>query len=251
VWLLYARDDNEAFLTTSTDEGKSWGASKNMTAQLKPTTDPKSWVATGPPGGVQLANGRLVTAAYYNHLDAAKSTRAFAVFSDDHGKSWQHGKDVGINLTPGSSVWGGGESQVVKFGGAQGLAMLIRARTTYSSNDVAHNHALAFSSDGGQTWTNSSRMSGIKTVYCEGSIVAADNGDLLISSPSSGNGARINVTVWAAKKATPTDFEYLLTLYSGSSAYSSMLAPGQGGEYLNLFERENSKYISLAKFKYP
>ena len=181
-----------------------------------------------------------------------------------------HGKPVGINNTPGSQVWGGGESQVVPFGGENGLAMLIRARTIFSGSidkeykarDVSHNHALTFSSDGGETWANSTRMSGIKTVYCEGSLAAADNGDLLMSSPDTGNGVRANLTVWAAKKGSPTDFEYLLTIYRGSSAYSSMISlnsvkvnegavNGVNGEYINLFERENSKFISLARFAYP
>ena len=120
--------------------------------------------------------------------------------------------------------------------------------------DVSHNHALTFSSDGGETWANSTRMSGIKTVYCEGSLAAADNGDLLMSSPDTGNGVRANLTIWAAKKESPTDFEYLLTVYRGSSAYSSMISLNSGGasgEYLNLFERENSKFISLIKFSYP
>jgi len=247
VWLLYARDDNQVFVASSIDEGKSWGPSSNLTAQLKPNPDPKGWIATGPPGGVQLASGRLVTAAYYNRVD--KQTRAFAVFSDDHGKTWAHGNDVGIDSTAGSQVWGGGESQVVKFGGDGGLVMLIRARTAFA-NDVGHNHALAFSTDGGATWSNSTPLQ-IKTVYCQGSITAADNGDLLISSPSTGNGVRANTTVWAAKKASPTEFQYLLTLYSGSSAYSSMLSLQSGGEYINLFEREGSKYISMVKFKYP
>jgi sialidase-1 len=252
VWLLYARDDNQVFVTNSEDEGKSWGISSNVTAQLKQNPDPKGWIATGPPGGVQLASGRLVTAAYYNRAD--KQTRAFAVFSDDHGKTWLHGADVGIDSTPGSQVWGGGESQLVKFGGDKGMAMLIRARTAFENDEpdnVDHNHAMAFSKDGGTTWSNSTRLSGIKTVYCEGSITAADNGDLLISSPSTGNGVRANTTVWAAKKASPTNFQYLLTLYSGSSAYSSMLSLQSGGDYINLFEREGSKYISMVKFKYP
>ena len=110
---------------------------------------------------MQLPSGRLVTASYYNRADG--QTRAYAVFSDDGGKSWSRGADVGLD----SSVYGGGESQVVPFGGGEGLVMFIRARTTMLG-DVAHNHALAFSHDGGSTWTNSTRMSGIKTVYCEG-----------------------------------------------------------------------------------
>lgn len=40
---------------------------------------------------------------------------------------------------------------------------------------------------GGVTWTNSTRMD-IETVYCEGSLAAATNGDLLVSSPSTTNG---------------------------------------------------------------
>ena len=248
LWLLYARDDNEVFVASSDTDGASWSPSTNLTATLKPNPDPKSWVATGPPGGVQLPSGRLVTAAYFNRPDGG--TRAYAVYSDDHGRTWQHGAAVGINTTPGTSVYGGGESQVVPFGGGEGLAMLIRARTTFSE-DVSHNHALAFSTDGGATFSNSSRMSGIKTVYCEGSMAAADNGDLLMSSPDSSNGVRINITLWAAPKETPTDFKYLFTLYSGSSAYSSMLSLQNGGDYINLFERDGSQRISLARFRYP
>ena len=260
VWLLYSRDNNQVFITSSKDAGVTWAAPTNMTAQLKPNPDPNAWVATGPTGGVQLASGRLVTACYYNRPDGG--TRSYAVFSDDHGATWSRGADVGINSTPGQAVYMGGESQVVPFGGGQGLAMFIRARTTFSATapspqltqrveDVAHNHALAFSLDGGTTWANSTRMSDIETVYCQGSLAAADNGDLLISSPSTGNGVRANTLVWAAHKAAPTKFSKLMTLYSSSSAYSSMLSLHAGGQYINLFERDNSARISLAQFQYP
>ena len=70
VWLLYARDDNQVWLSSSHDEGKTWEKGVNMTGSLKPNPDPKAWVATGPPGGVQISSsGRLVTAAYYNRPD--------------------------------------------------------------------------------------------------------------------------------------------------------------------------------------
>jgi hypothetical protein len=164
AWLRYtsyadARDDKEIFVTSSPD-GATWTASTNLTTELKPNPDPSAWVATGPPGGVQLPSGRLVTAAYYNRPD--KQTRAFAVLSDTHGATWRRGADVGIDQTPGHQVWGGGESQVVPFGGGDGLAMLIRGRTLETEtletlevegsgsrrvDDVSHNHALTFSSD--------------------------------------------------------------------------------------------------------
>jgi hypothetical protein len=173
------------------------------------------------------------------------------------------GADVGIDPTPGRQVWGGGESQVVPFGaGGEGLAMLIRARTLLPTisvgggstlldrrvGDVGHNHALAFSTDRGASWTNSTRMA-IETVYCEGSLAAAGNGDLLVSSPSTGNGVRADLTVWAAKQAASTNFTKLLTLYPGSSAYSSMLCAKTS--CMNLFERDGSQKISLVRFNYP
>ena len=250
IWLLYSRDNQQVFVTSSMDAGKTWSAPTNQTMQLKPNPDPSSWVATGPPGGVQLASGRLVTAAYYNRPDGG--TRTFAIFSDDHGATWQRGADVGINNTPGQAVYMGGESQLVPFGGnGRGLAMLIRARTTV--DDVSHNHALTFSRDGGATWENATRMSGIQTTYCEGSMAAADNGDLLVSSPSTPNGVRADLTVWSAPAAAAENFTKIVTLYSGSSAYSSMLSlsPQQAGHYINLYEREDSQYISLAQFTYP
>jgi hypothetical protein len=185
--------------------------------------------------------------------------------SDDDGKTWKRGTDVGIDATPGQQVWGGGEAQLVPFGGGDGLAMLIRARTLATeetatgelgshAGDVGHNHALAFSHNGGMTWSNSTRMA-IETVYCEGSLAVAGNGDLLVSSPSTANGVRADLTVWAAKRSHPSNFTKLLTLYSSSSAYSSMLCPdhdGHGGSScLNLFERDGSTKISLARFSYP
>ena len=247
IVMLYARDDNELFVTSSRDGGATWAAPTNVTAALKPNPDPEAWVATGPPGGVQLPSGRLVTAAYYNRAD--QQTRAYAVFSDDGGRTWERGADVEPDSTPGRQVWGGGESQVVPFGGGEGLAMLIRARTLAKGvGDVGHNHALAFSTDGGATFSNSTRMA-IETVYCEGSLAAAGNGDLLVSSPSTNNGVRADLSLFAASKAAPTNFTKVLTLYTGASAYSSMLC-GESS-CLNLFEIEGSKAIALVAFKYP
>ena len=46
-------------------------------------------------------------------------------------------------------------------------------------------------------------------------------------------------------------FAPLTTLYAGSSAYSSMLPPASGGaDYLNLHEREGSKFLTLARFQF-
>ena len=135
--------------------------------------------------------------------------------------------------------------------------MLMRGRGDFprnAVNAVNHNHALSFSDDGGSTWSNSSLLH-IQTTFCEGSIVGTPGGRLLISAPSTSNGGRANISVFASAKGgggvgVPT-FAPLTTLYEGSSAYSSMLPPASGGaDYLNLYEREGSKFLTLARFQF-
>ena len=76
IHLLSSRDNNQVFGSTSPDGGATWTARRNLTAELKPNPDPAAFVATGPPGGVQLASGRLVAGAYFNPPN--QSTRAYA-----------------------------------------------------------------------------------------------------------------------------------------------------------------------------
>ena len=209
IHLLFSRDNQQVFVSRSSDHGGTWTPRENLTAQLKPNPDPAAWIATGPPGGVQLASGRLVAAIYYNPPD--QSTRSVAVFSDDGGDSWVKGSDVPF----GPGVYIGGEDQVVPFGPADGLAMFMRCRITYS-DDVGHNHAIAFSTDGGSTWGNATRLGTVLSSYCQGSIAATPTGGLLISAPSTGNGGRSNLTVWAATPAAPAAFKFVTTLYAGS-----------------------------------
>ena len=64
VHLIFARDNTQIFVTSSTDGGASWSSRRNMTDVLKPSQDPTAFVASGPPGGVQLPSGRLVAGLY-------------------------------------------------------------------------------------------------------------------------------------------------------------------------------------------
>lgn len=254
--LLYSRDNRQIFVTRSADGGVTWGTSSNITGVF--TDVPVPFVGTGPPGGIQLPNGRLIAALYYNcpgneSSCPSKSTRSFSLFSDDHGSSWQRG----ANVQPGPTVYMGGESQVAPYGSAGNLAMLMRVRGDFpplqglAARAVDHNHALAISSDAGATWSNATLLR-LQSTYCQGSLISSADGSLLMSAPSTRNGGRANLTVW---ELTPynsgvVDVHYQSTVYSGSSAYSSMLPALQKGMYLNLFERENSGFLTLAKFNF-
>ena len=253
--LLYSRDNQQVYYTVSADGGASWSNSTNLTSTLKPTSDPAAFVGTGPPGGVQLANGRLITALYYNPPAPGKTT-SVSVFSDDHGATWKLGGAVPMNPTGHPAVYQGGESQVATYGSSGNqVAMLMRVRGDLAVGEpplgapqaVNHNHALATSSDGGTTWSNASLLP-LQTVYCEGSLLGAGDGPLLLAAPSTENGVRANLTVWSSKGFG--DFEYLATIYSGAAAYSSMLASLSSATYLILFERDNSQAISLTSFEY-
>lgn len=254
--LLYSRDNQQVYYTASADGGATWSDSTNLTATLKPTSDPDAFVGTGPPGGVQLASGRLIFALYYNPPAPAKTT-SISAFSDDHGATWQLGGAVPVNPTGHPAVYQGGESQVAVVAG-NSLAMLMRVRGDFAAGGpslgapraVNHNHALATSSDGGITWSNASLLP-LQTVFCEGSLLGAGDGPLLLSAPSTKNGVRANLTVWSSSRfGDHTDFEYLATIYSGAAAYSSLLASLSPAMYLILFERDNSQAISLTSFEY-
>ena len=247
--LLFSRDNLQLFSTFSSDEGASWSPRRNLTAALVPALDPAhAFVATGPPGGLQLASGRLVAAMYANVVLANTSTTlSYAVYSDDGGATWVRGAPA----LPGTTMYNEGEAQIAVYGSR--LAMLMRGRGDFPRNAQAvnHNHALSLSDDGGATWSNSSLLH-IQTTFCEGSIVGTAGGRLLISAPSTSNGGRANISVFASAKGggVPT-FAPLTTLYEGSSAYSSMLPPASvGADYLNLYEREGSKFLTLARFQF-
>jgi len=87
VLLLYARDNMDIFITTSTDMGVSYSAPTNLSATLTPPLPP-GFAAPGPPGGLRLAGGRLVQASY------VIGHGSFALYSDNGGARWRAGSVV-------------------------------------------------------------------------------------------------------------------------------------------------------------
>jgi len=80
----------------------------------------------------------------------------------------------------------------------------------------------------------------------------------LLSAPSTTNGGRANLTVWAAKLeagSIAADLASATSIYAGAAAYSSLLAGKQLGTVLSLFERDNDPYVprnlTLASFAVP
>ncbi|MGJ7030247.1 sialidase family protein [Niabella hirudinis] len=99
IHLLYQKDYKEGFYTCSKDDGKTWAKPVNITAtyeQFKPQYDWKV-LAPGPGHGIQLSNGRLLTAVWLANSNKLTPRRSHApscvatIYSDDGGRSWRRG----------------------------------------------------------------------------------------------------------------------------------------------------------------
>lgn len=135
-------DDNDrnnvsVALSTSTDHGKSYTHS-SLTAQIQEPGQQAAFASSG--HGIQIKNGkykgRLVVQFAGRYDDG--SVRAFSVYSDDHGATWQRGKSMGTNMN---------ENKVVEL--SDGTLMLnSRIPSGTPARFVAYSH------DGGETWSD-------------------------------------------------------------------------------------------------
>ncbi len=87
-----ACNDRRAYLQASADNGVTWSAAKEITADVKRST--WRYYATGPVHGIQLARGshagRLIAPCNFSILDpsGAAAWGAHLLYSDDGGASW-------------------------------------------------------------------------------------------------------------------------------------------------------------------
>ena len=146
MWVMYLRakpgrstdtarpgtDDMQTVARWSDDSGGSWSEPLDLTATARDMKDP-GWRASvpGPGGAIQTRTGRLLVPMWKTPF------ATFAIYSDDHGRTWQRGQFV-----PGPQ--GGDECQVVELADGR-ILMDIRQET-------GSNRWFAQSTDGGATW---------------------------------------------------------------------------------------------------
>lgn len=147
VWLHYVRcrpgagstkarpgtDDVRNLVRHSEDNGKTWSEPTDITAVARDLKDP-DWRSSyvGPGGVIQDRAGRLVAPVW----KVDQPWGVFALYSEDHGKTWRRGGEV-----PGC---GGDENQVAEL--ADG-ALLMDIRQKKEPH-----RWLSESRDGGRTW---------------------------------------------------------------------------------------------------
>ncbi len=160
LWIFYLRsrpgrstdtarpgtDDMQTIARWSDTGGQSWSEPLDLTAVARDMND-NGWRASvpGPGGAIQTRNGRLLVPMWKTPF------ANLAIFSDDHGLTWQRGQ-----IVPGKQ--GGDENQIVELADGR-LLMDIR------QNSGPHRW-LAESLDGGRTWVEPRPGLSVTPVMC-------------------------------------------------------------------------------------
>jgi len=231
-----------AWVTHSTDDGRSWAQPTDTTSAVK---KPEwTWYATGPGVGIQLRRGphtgRLVVPC--DHKTRAPNVSYFShvIFSDDRGRTWQLG---------GATENGVNECQVIER--VDG-SLLLNMRV--SKENPATLRAIATSADAGRTWSPLAYDAALIGPRCQASLARYHPSDapgkpLVLFSNTADPGKRIRMTVRLSEDDGRT-WSAAGLLHEGPSAYSCLAALPDGGVAC-LYERgEKNAYetITLARF---
>jgi sialidase-1 len=239
-----SKDTRRVFVTFSGDDGRTWARPKDITADVKQTN--WTWYATGPGAGIQIQHGphtgRLMIPC--DHIESGnRRNYSHVIYSDNHGQTWQQG-----GSTPHDTA---NECQVVELSGGR---LMLNMR---NAERASRHRQVAFSADGGDTWTNQHPDPGLPEPMCQASIrrhswsAAGRESIVLFSNPAS-ESRRTNLTVRTSYDEGQTWTAQHL-LHGGPSAYSD-LAVMPGGKVACLYEcgdKDPYEKIALALFDLP
>ena len=242
IWLPFCRDNDKVLITHSSDDGRNWTQPIDITGDVK---EPDwTWYATGPVSGIQLRRppyrGRLVIPCDHRMGGAEnpwnQAGRSHAIYSDDHGKSWQLGKPTGFAMN---------ECTVVERSDG---TLLLNMRSYRGRN----RRAVATSGDGGSTWSASRDDPKLIEPVCQGSMIRytwpeSGKSRILFSNPDSKTRDHMTVRLsYDEGESWPVS----RLLHEGRSAYSGLCALPDHS-IGNLYERgSQSPYekITFARF---
>merc|ERR1712166_6518 len=234
IVLVACRENHEVLTVSSTDYGHTWSKATYITEQV--TMKNWTWVATGPPQGLQLEGGRLFIAADH-YAGTGSDWGSHSMYSDDLGTTWQIS----------ASIDGGNECQAAR---APNGSLVMNMRTRGGVRQFA------WSDDDGSTWSapvtspfNDLRYGG---GGCEGSTVALPSAldapassKLVFSTPFSQG--RKNMTLFVSEDSGAS-WEISQNVYSGESAYSA-LVPLNSTHVGLAYEKDGYKTINYQVLK--
>jgi sialidase-1 len=220
IWLPFTRNNRDVFVTRSDDDGRSWTPPREITASVK--RPDWGWYATGPGVGIRIRNGRyrgrlVVPSNHGATLDGRVAKHSHVFWSDDDGASWQLGGTVARHTD---------ESQVAELSDGR---LVINMRNYWARDggepEKGGRRALAWSRDGGESWSPLVFDETLVEPMCQASLVRIrpeDRADrrLLFANPATPN-RRERLTV----RLSPDDgasWPLARVLDLGPSAYSSI-----------------------------
>ena len=217
------------FMRTSDDNGKTWSAPINISAQIKMENEGFLGICPGRGFVTTLPNGteRIIFMVYDNgNIAWNEFENVCTIYSDDNGATWQRGAET----IPLMGVGKTSESQIIDLGGGV-LRMFARNKGTHV--------AYADSYDYGETWTDFTADSNLEAMgNCMVSFINTSktiNGKKVVlgsfpSNPSSRADGVIKVGLIDGTKPINWISTYRLT-YNSFFAYSCLteLADGNFG----------------------
>jgi sialidase-1 len=247
IWLPLTRDNDKVFITSSTDDGKTWAKPRDITSTVKGSD--WTWYATGPGNGIQLAGGKYagrlvipcdhrVGAAKEDKENWDKAGRSHIIYSDDHGQTWKLG---------GATDYGMNECAVVELPGG---TLMLNSRS-YRGKAC---RGVSLSQDGGATWEATIDDPALVESVCQASLIRwrwtgeqkeVRDDVLLFSNPAVPKG-RHHLTVRMSTDFGKT-WPHSRLVCEGSSAYSSLAQLPQG-EIGLLYERNDYKQLTFTRF---
>ncbi len=234
IWILFCKNNKQIYSTYSIDDGTTFALPPTELSQVN---NPQwNWVATGPPNGLQLSNGRMIVPIDWS-IPSMFSTKGYVVYSDDGGNNWRLSKPFGTD-----AYWPN-ESQAVQL---KNGSIFINSRT--GKNDSFYRLG-SLSNDGGDTFVETNYIEALRDVNggCQGSMFKAEtNGNIYYSglTPSAQTVIRANLTLHVSKDEG-NSWEYFAVVEAGSSAYSSVVEIKSQSKIAVLYERGNYGYISF------
>ncbi|HTP31113.1 MAG TPA: sialidase family protein [Candidatus Acidoferrales bacterium] len=219
-------NDRTVWIARSADDGATWSAPTEITAQVKRAG--WTWYATGPGNGIQLASGRLVIPCDHN---ADRTERhSHVIYSDDRGATWHIGGVAEENTN---------ESAVVQLKSGE---LVLNMRSYHGRN----RRAVQRSRDGGLTWLPLELDQALIEPVCQASMIAAGK-LVLFSNPAATT--RTNLSVRVSSDGAHT-WSSPRTVWQGPSAYSSLalLRSGIAGLLFEMGDRSPYERIVFTSF---
>lgn len=219
------------FTTYSDDDGATWSQPKDVTAEVKRAE--ATSVASGPGIGIELKHGNH-TGRLIMPMNQGPSGNWFvyAAFSDDGGETWQKGE-----IAPYKKKVRGWANEVQMVELSDGR-LLLNARSETGNRK----RKMAYSEDGGQTWTAVEDEKQLLEPECQGSLLAYNDSTILFCNPRH-RSRRLRGTVYASTDGGKT-WPHRKTLYKGGFAYSCMVVM-PNGQIGILFEKDGYETISF------